>query len=57
MIKQMDMEEQFIMTEVIMKDDAKKVWQKDLEKKFGQMAKHILVNGNKIIEMDLENNF
>ena len=41
--------------ELIMKDNLKKIWQKDLEKWFGQVAIHILVNGNKIMEMDLEN--
>ena len=28
-----------------------------MEKEFSQIAQHILVNGNKIVEMDLEKNF
>ena len=40
-----------------MKDNLKKVRQKDFENKFGQMVLLILVNLNKNIEMDLENIF
>ncbi len=53
----MDMEVQFILWEVIMKDNLNKVRKKDLENLFRQMANHILDHGNKMIEMDLENIF
>ena len=50
------MEDIFIMMELIMKGNLKKVREKDLVNQFGQMVKHILVNGNKMLEMDLEKN-
>ena len=51
----MDTEEKFILEEIIMKDNLKKVCQKDMENMFGQTVIHLLVNGNKIKEMDMEN--
>ncbi len=53
----MDMEDLFILMEVIMKDNLKKVRQKDLENMFGQMAKPIQVNRNKIKKMGSEKIF
>ncbi len=53
----MDMEDLFFLMKVIMKDNLKKVREKDLENLFGLMVKHILVNGNKMIQMDLEKIF
>ena len=56
-IKMKDFEEQFIMMEVIMKDNINKILEKDLGNMFGLKATSILVNVKKIKGMDSENIF
>ena len=57
MVQQKDLEEKYILKETIMKDNFQKEKEMDLVNIFGQMAIHILVNGNRMNKMDSENIF